>query len=120
MINHALAFSVLKAAPTYRFPATHTDGQGDRSDLPEGSWLALPTSLTPNPGWPAWVKVVFTALQQHGMFLMDQGGTLGIAGVNPVNGGVKWSDVGMGTGASAGFPSDFPWSSMRVMNPPSA
>ena len=120
VINHALAFSVLKAAPTYRFPATHTDGQGDRSDLPEGSWLALPTSLTPNPGWPAWVKVVFTALQQHGMFLMDQGGTLGIAGVNPVNGGVKWSDVGMGTGASAGFPSDFPWSSMRVMNPPSA
>jgi hypothetical protein len=120
VINHALGFSVLTAAPFYRYPASHTDGQGDQSDLPEGAWLSLPASLTPNSSWPAWAKVVFTALQRHGMFLMDQGGTLGVAGVSPVNGGVKWSDVGMGTGESAGFPSDFPWSSMQVLTPPAS
>jgi hypothetical protein len=54
------------------------------------------------------------------MFLIDQGGTLGIEGVDPINGGVKWSDVGMGSGGSAGFPSDFPWSSMQVLRPPAS
>ena len=117
-INHALAFSVLKAAHSFRYPATKSDGQGDASDLPEGIWLALPQSISPNPAWPAWVKVVFKALQSHGMYLMDQGGTLGLAGVNPVNGGVKWSDVGMGSGGSAGLPGDFPWSSMQALEPP--
>src|SRR5207247_7605141 len=42
VINHALAFSDLKAAPSFRYPATKTDGQGDAIDLPEGAWLALP------------------------------------------------------------------------------
>jgi hypothetical protein len=118
-IDHALAFSVLKAAPSFRYPATKGDGQGVADDLPEGAWLALPTGLSPNSSWPAWVKVVFKALQDHGMFLMDQGGTLGIAGVNPANQGLKWSDVGMGSGGSAGLPADFPWASMRVLKPPS-
>jgi hypothetical protein len=52
------------------------------------------------------------------MFLMDQGGTLGIAGVCPINGGVKWDQVGMGTGGSCSFPADFPWTAMRVLQPP--
>jgi hypothetical protein len=117
-IEHALGFSVLKAASSHVYPATKHDGAGDISDLPEGAWLALPGSAFLNPAWPKWVQVVRNALIQHGMFCMDQGGTLGVAGVCPINGGVQWSAVGMGTGGSAGFPADFPWTQMRVLQPP--
>lgn len=79
-----------------------------------GSWLRLPTSAAPNPAWPAWVKVVFTALQRYGMYLVDTGGSLAIDGVGPLNGGLSWNDVGM-PGTTASFPSDFPWSSLQLL-----
>ncbi len=116
-INHALAFTALRVAPSYRYPAVHTDGKGDASDLPMGSWLRLPPEITPDPAWPAWVKVVFAALQQHGMFLVDTGGALTINGIDPVNGGLRWSDVGL-SGADAGFPSNFPWQRLQLLEPP--
>jgi hypothetical protein len=127
LIPHVLSFSVYGTAanapygakPTvFRYPATHTDGTGVSDDLPEGVWLALPSNAFFNNAWADWVKVVWQALVDYGMFLIDQGGSLGITGVNPVNGGVSWSSVGMGTGGSQGFPGDFPWTSMRVLDPP--
>ena len=122
-IDHALAFSVLKAKgktlpQPFRYPATKTDGVGDAQDLPEGVWLAMPYLEIPNTTWPKWLWPIWNALKDHGMYLMDQGGSLGIAGVNPINGGMKWSDVGMGTGGSIQLPSDFPFASMRVLAEP--
>lgn len=122
VINHALGFSVRLAATKpnlFRYPAIKTDGGGKADDLPEGAWLALPTAAFFSAAWPWWVRVAWTALYQHGMLLMDQGGTLAVAGVNPINGGVQWSDVGMGTGPTVGFPADFPWAEMRVLAAPS-
>ncbi len=124
-IGHALGFSVVQtvagsgAAPgVWRYPARGTDGKGTAQDLPEGAWLAFPPGSVAKTTWPAWAKVIFAALTEYGMFLVDGGGTMGISGVNPVNGGVKWSDVGMGTGGSIGLPADFPWATMRVLSPP--
>jgi hypothetical protein len=118
-IDHALAFTGLHVAPhVFRYPATHTDGRGERTDLSMGSWLRLPASVQPNSSWPAWVKVVFTALQQHGMYLTDSGGSLALYGVDPVNGGLQWSDVGL-AGPTASFPADFPWTKLQLLSPPS-
>ena len=121
VIPHALAFSTLHARPTtFRYPATKTDGNGASDDLEEGSWLRMPAAQAVNTAWPNWVKLCFTALKTYGMFLMDQGGSLGIEGINPINGGLDWSAVGVGTAtqSSVGFPSDFPWDKMQVLVPP--
>jgi hypothetical protein len=53
------------------------------------------------------------------MFLRDNGGTMGIYGVDPINGGTQWSDLGL-TGSSAAFSVSFPWSRLQVLSPPSA
>ncbi len=124
-IKHAVGFSTVSAAAgqgsapgVWRYPARSTDGRGLADDLPEGAWLALPAGSVAKTTWPGWAKTIHKCLVEFGMFCCDQGGTLGISGVNPINGGVKWSDVGMGTGGSIGMPADFPWTSMRVLNPP--
>ena len=116
-IDHALCFVVPHTRTGFRYPATHTGtGQGDAADLQEGTWVRLPGSLAPNTGWPGWAKTVFRALQDHGMFLCDQGGAaLQIVGVNPVNGGVSWATVGM---TSARFPADFPWAKTQILAAP--
>jgi hypothetical protein len=118
-IDHALGFSTPAAArDVFRYPAVHTDGSGQAGDLPEGAWLRLRAGAFFDNGWPAWVKVIHAAHLKHGQLLMDQGGTLGIAGVSPINGGLSWSAVGMGTGGSVGFPSNYPWGEMEVLVPP--
>jgi hypothetical protein len=118
-IPHALGFSTGgvpfgKASPSFVYPAKGSDGKGDSQDLPEGSRLALPLNALLDNAWPKWVKTVHRALIKHGMVLMDQGGTLGIAGVNPINGGMSWSAAGV---TSGGFPANFPWKSMHVLVP---
>jgi hypothetical protein len=117
-VDHALAFTSIEVAPhVFRYPATHTDGQGRPGDLPMGSWLRLAPDAVPDPNWPRWVRVIFAALQDHGMFLVDSGGSLGIYGVDPVNGGLQWSAVGL-RNATAELPSDFPWRKLQLLAPP--
>jgi len=70
-------------------------------------------------GLPAWQTAICVALQKYGMFLRDNGGALGIYGLNPINGGTTWSSVGL-SGNSAAFSSAFPWGQLQVLNPPSA
>ena len=51
------------------------------------------------------------------MYPVDSGGSLGIYGVDPVNGGLQWSAVGL-DGATAELPRDFPWPEPQLLEPP--
>jgi len=68
-------------------------------------------------GLPAWQAEIALALQTYGMFLRDTGGTLGIYGLNPINGGPTWASVGL-SGDAALFSTAFPWSHMQVLRVP--
>ena len=91
--------------------------------LPEGTWMRLDPSINIDaitPALPAWQKTVAKAMQNHGMIIRDNGGTLGVYGENTINRGgtALWNGTGIGTGNSTAFASNFPWDKMQVLNPP--
>lgn len=92
--------------------------------LPEGTWMRLDPSVNVDaisPALPAWQKTVAKALQNHGVILRDNGGTLSVYGENTINrgGSAAWGATGLGSGNSTAFAPNFPWDKMQVLNPPS-
>ena len=120
-IEHALVFAEPDVnSGGYVCPATHHDGASRHPlALPEGSLMQLDPALNvdalPIPGWQ---KTIARALQRYGMYLEDTGGSLSFGSENPLNRGYDaWAQVGL-RGDSAGLSPAFPWSRMRVLEPP--
>jgi hypothetical protein len=123
IINHPLVFSTPQiGAGSPRFPATHNVATTTLSGhLAEGTWLRMdPTVDCSAYGIPSWQVTICVALQRYGMFLRDNGGTLGIYGENPINrgGATVWTSKTGLEGGSAAFASAFPWSRLQVLQPP--
>jgi hypothetical protein len=122
VINHPLVFSTpFIGSGSPRYPAIHnaaTCGSSCVNHLIEGTWLRLsPTVNCSGYSLPSWQVMICAAMQKYGMFLRDNGGSLGVYGQNPINGGTTWSSVGL-SGNSVGFSSSFPWSQVQVLSPP--
>ncbi len=79
-IDHALAFAYDDAASDFVFPASKSDGSGVPGvDLPEGARLQLDPTLT-EADFNSWglspmAKTIARALQDYGMYLIDNGGS---------------------------------------------
>jgi hypothetical protein len=71
-IQHALRFTVSKSQQGYIHPATHAAGQSDSSLPPMGLRVRLKASVDLSP-FSGAAKVIFTAMQQYGMILADNG-----------------------------------------------
>ena len=84
--------------------------------LREGTLLQLDPAVDVDAlGLPRWQRTIARALQEYGMYLRDNSGTLTIYAENPVSRGYDaWANVGLG-GSSAPFSSAFPWRQMRVV-----
>jgi hypothetical protein len=119
-IDHALALVSNKSCPeVFRYPATKTDGQAPETPcVPQGARVQLDPSIDvaalPNitPGELA----VARALQTHGAYLRDSGGTaLGLVFETPTGETDVYRDV-------AEFPWDYydmphiPWDALRVLD----
>ncbi len=127
-VNATLQFGNPKiggTTSTYRYPALHnaptSDIRPDNTHLVEGTWLRLDPSLNVDSlGLPAWQVKIAKGLQNYGMILRDNSGSLSIYGENPINrgGSSLWANAGLSTAGGAGFSSNFPWNKMQVLSPP--
>ena len=88
----------------------------DSLALREGTLLQLdPAVDVASLDLPPWQRTVARALQEYGMYLRDNSGTLTVYAENPVARGYDaWAKVGL-QGESTGFSSAFPWRRMRVI-----
>ena len=67
---------------------------------------------------PRWEKTIARAMQDYGMYLRDNGGTLGVYAENPISRGYDaWSPLGLGSVGSVSLPS-IPWNRFRLLAPP--
>jgi hypothetical protein len=115
-IDHPLAFaSPGRASGSNRCPSQGVSNANP--GLPNGALLRL------NPGYdvngsalPAWQKTVAHALQDYGMYFVDNSPNLTLTTeVNPNN---QWASLLGWTGDYQGFSAGFPWGQMQVMTPP--
>lgn len=135
-IDHALfmATSLTRTgspAP-YRFPALASDGK-NLAGAPYNATLTIGARLQLDPtfdvdaktAWKPWQRMVAKALQQYGMYVGDTSGNIcGLVGEIPQtstgyastakHNNQTMYDLGI-TDQYPGLPSDFPWSSMRVL-----
>ena len=118
-IDHALSITLpLIRANFIAAPATATDGAStDPAAIPEGAHLQLDPSFNVNAqSWPAWEKIIATALQTYGAFVSDTGGSIGIYGQTDINAGnTTWASANTPKGGGL---SDIPWNEMRVLTLP--
>ena len=116
-IDHALAFAYRSPAPEFRFPASKTDGEGFAGiDAPEGARIQLDPSLT-DADFTAWglspaAKTIARALQQYGMYVIDNSGSSKIYLEDRIT-------AGWGSDIDRNLPSRIPWSAFRVVAAPS-
>ena len=117
-INHALSLTApLIRAGVIAAPATATDGfSSDPASLPEGAHLQLdPSFNVAAQDWPAWEKVVATALQTYGAYVSDRGGSVALYGQTDTNAGnTSWAAANTTKGGSL---SNLPWEQMHVIAP---
>jgi hypothetical protein len=78
-IDHALAFAYNFPSPAHVYPATKSDGSGDRAaDMPEGTRMQLDPSLTAQRlremGCRGPCLTIARALQRYGMYVIDNSG----------------------------------------------
>lgn len=122
-IDHALVFAMPNvAAGAPRCPATHNAGSSTNpAALPEGTHLQLDPALDVDAlQAPAWQKTIMKALQKYGMYLRDGGGSLALAGENPINRGYDaWAEAGISTANGSVRLTAIPWARMRVIAAPS-
>jgi hypothetical protein len=120
-IDHALVFELPNVSKLgYVCPATHNDGSStDPNALREGMRLQLdPTVNVDALPIPAWEKTLVRAMQVYGMYLRDQGGTLGVLAENPISRGYDaWVKVGLTSGNSVQL-GGIPWDRFRVVSAP--
>jgi len=138
VINHPLVFSMPNVGPAPNpYPsAPGTEGYPGNTGLPLGTWLRLnPSVNVASLGLSKFEAMIAVALQKYGMFCRDIGYyDLSIIGTDQVNQGgnaVDWPAVGVslpntipagqwaaGTPYATRLSSNFPWSSMQVLEPP--
>lgn len=77
-IDHALAFAYDSPSRAHVYPATKSDGNGNRDDLPEGARLQLDPSLDAaalgDGGCRGPCLTIARALQRYGMYVVDNSG----------------------------------------------
>ncbi|HUQ23743.1 MAG TPA: fibronectin type III domain-containing protein [Gaiellaceae bacterium] len=123
-IEHALVFSLpgIGEGPPV-CPATHNapvgGGLGVTDALREGHRLRLDPSVDVDAlPLPAWQRTIARALQRYGMYLRDNGGTMGIYAENTINRGYDpWRDELGLPGLSVPL-AGIPWSQFRVLDDP--
>jgi hypothetical protein len=117
-IKHPLAFGQPGIGPGRPVcPATsNVATTRDPLALREGTLLQLDPAVDVEAlDLPPWQRVIARALQEYGMYLRDNSGTLTVYAENPVSRGYDaWARVGL-RGESVGFSSAFPWRRMRVI-----
>lgn len=106
--------------PPYRWPALHnakTCGTACAFHMTEGSWVRLDPAVDVDAlAIPSWERVIAHDIQDHGMILRDNSGSLAIYGRN----GANWSLVGL-SGNSKIFSATFQDQVLRrlqLLNPP--
>jgi hypothetical protein len=114
-IPHALHFSSRFTCPTYRYPATKSDGSTPGFCIPEGARVFLDSSADCAAVTPAGSEAVCYALQRYGAYDTDTGGSpfaMGFEGdgLNDVptvysNAGFGWDYYNM---------NDIPWSHLHM------
>lgn len=114
-IPHALAFAYRYPSKSFVAPASKSDGRGDALlDLPEGARLQLDPSLTPERlqamGLSAAGVVIARALQEYGMFTVDNSGSSKIYLEDRIT--AMWPSTMTARTVSA-----LPWSAFRVLAP---
>jgi hypothetical protein len=117
-IDHALALTTPDTRKGYiACPATHTDGTHvDPNALPLGAHVQLDPSINVAAlNVPSWEKVIATALQTYGAYVVDTGGSLSIYGESNLGRGYDaWAKAGVSS-ASPKL-SNLPWNSLRVLS----
>ncbi|MGN6373402.1 MAG: hypothetical protein ACTHM1_10520, partial [Solirubrobacteraceae bacterium] len=114
-IPHALHFSSQYTCPTFRYPATKSDGSTSGSCIPEGARVFLDSSANCAAVTPAGSEAVCYALQRYGAYDTDTGGSPFSMGFE----GDGNKDV-PAVYANAGFTADYfnmaniPWSHLHV------
>jgi hypothetical protein len=120
-IDHPLVFSMPGVSRLGNVcPATHHDGSStDPNALKEGTLLQLdPAVAVDLLAIPSWEKTIARAMQEYGMYLRDQGGSLEIYAENSVSRGYDaWANVGLGGTTAVGL-NGIPWNRFRVLSPP--
>jgi len=115
-IDHALAFAYRSPAPEFRFPASKSDGKGIAGiDAPEGARIQLDPTLT-EADFDAWglsrpAKIIARALQEYGMYVVDNSGSSKIFLEDRIT-------AGWGPEIDRNLPSNIPWSAFRVVTAP--
>jgi hypothetical protein len=72
-VDHALRFTVRRTRRAYVYPATHFASRSDDPKLPRmGERLRLRADFDVS-GFPPHAQVILRALQEHGMFVADNG-----------------------------------------------
>ena len=102
---------------SYRYPALHNAPTGTKScGLSEGFMIALPATLDLS-AYTGPSRFVGELLKANGAVCRDNGGSFGFYGRNPINGGLKWSSVGL---SGASVPIKLPWDKLQVLVGPAA
>lgn len=116
-IPHALAFATGNSCPTFRYPATKSDGNGGTNCMPEGARVQLDPSIDVDtiPGITPIEKMTARALQTYGGYNRDNCGANFCLGFESPQGETD-------PYKTAGLPWDYwnmphiPWDKMRVIN----
>ncbi len=115
-IDHALAFAMDSPSSGCRYPASKSDGEGVTGvDPPEGARLQLNPSLGEADfnamGLSPMAKTIARALQQYGMYVVDNSGSSKIYLEDRATAG--WDGTVTRTMVSS-----IPWSAFRVVQAP--
>jgi len=130
-IDHAISFAYQypccgskSGLPTtsqfWRYPAAKSDGaSASTNDPPEGARIQLDPSLTDadftGMGLTPAAKTIAKALQEYGMYIIDNSGSskINIESSVSANNGTGW-----GTTLTTSSLSSIPWDKFRVVSPP--
>jgi hypothetical protein len=92
-IDHALRFTCPVTRRAYVPPARHYASSRTDANLPPMGMRVRLKSSVDISGFPAEVRVIFTALKRYGMFLADNGGGFFVSGAPDP----RWNDANIET-----------------------
>jgi hypothetical protein len=115
-IDHALVFSTSLTCPSYRYPATKSDGHSSGNCIPEGGRIQLDPSINVDAisGITPGERMVAHALQTYGAYAIDTGGA-NMAFIFETPSGESDPYAGLGL-SDYGALSHIPWTHIRVLN----
>jgi hypothetical protein len=119
-INHALAVAIPQtAANSFVFPAQRSDGNYTGPNaIPEGTRFRLDPSIDVTKlGLPPAGVMIARAIQQYGMIVRDQAGSVTFYGEDPTQyGNNPWPAL-WGVHYPNQLFTNFPWGSLQVVSP---